>query len=348
MSAQKLVKVNGSYRNTPVPGVVFPLVKALTKGKKGDFVTVDGTTVSGYPDRHLRIKVASKSDYEFVKSDTPMGLPENAPKTVETDEEAIARIRDRFAILNEMTEATIEGTVRGMIVSGPPGVGKSYGVEHTLERSNTFTKLAGKKCKYEIVRGAMTALGLYALLFKWSDPGKVLVLDDCDTVLWDELSLNLLKGALDSSKHRRLFWNADSHKLRGEGIPDQYEFNGSIIFISNLKFDQITKSGRVGKIKDHLEAIISRCHYLDLTLDTMRDRMLRIHQIVGDGMLDDYKFSSDETKMIVDYIDEHKDKLREVSLRMVLKISDLYKMAPKNDHWKRLAETTCMHREVLV
>ena len=151
MSAQKLVKVYGSWRNAPVPGVVFPLVKALTEGKKGNFVTVDGTSVPGYPNSNLRITVANKSDYEFVKSDTPLGLPEDAPKNVETDEEAIARIRDRFSILDEMTEATIEGTVRGMIVSGPPGVGKSFGVESTLERSNTFTKLAGKKCKYEIV-----------------------------------------------------------------------------------------------------------------------------------------------------------------------------------------------------
>ena len=87
---------------------------------------------------------------------------------------------------------------------------------------------------------------------------------------------------------------------------------------------------------------------MDLTLDTMQDKMLRIHQIVGDGMLEDHKLTADEEKMIVKYIDDNKNKLREVSLRMVLKIADLFKMAPTNDKWKRLAETTCMVRKVTV
>ena len=355
MSAQVLVKVTGSYRNEPVQDMVFPLLKDFTVGKKGNSITVDCSEFSGHPwnkssNGKAQIKVADKSAYEFVSGDTPVGPadPAKRAKPVETDEEAIKRIRERFDILEEMTEATMEGTVRGMIVSGPPGVGKSFGVEHTLERSHTFNKLAGKSPKYMVVKGAMTALGLYCLLYNWSDKGRVLVLDDCDTILWDELALNILKGALDSGKHRRIFWNADSSKLRQEGIPDHFEFNGSIIFISNLKFDALTKGNRIGKIKDHLEAIISRCHYLDLTLDTMRDKMMRIRQIVGDGMREEHNLKEGDDQMLVNYIDENKDKLREVSLRMVLKVADLYNMAPKDEKWKRLVETTCMQRQPLV
>lgn len=346
MSAQ-MVKVFGEYRNTPIEGVVFPLTKGFTEGKKHNFITVDGTPVAGFPNRFIRVRVADKDAFTFVNKDVPAGTVDSTPISKETEAEAIERIRERFEILNEMTEATMEGTVRGMVVTGPPGVGKSFGVESTLEKHHTFNKLAGKKAKYAIIKGAMTPLGLYALLYNNSDPGMVLVLDDCDTVLWDELSLNILKGALDSGKHRRIYWNADSSKLRNEGIPDHFEFKGSIIFISNLKFDVHLASGRMGKIKDHLEAIISRCHYLDLTLDTMQDKMLRIHQIVGDGMLDDHKLSDAEEKMIVKYIEDNKEKLREVSLRMVLKIADLFKMAPKNEKWKRLAETTCMVRKIM-
>ena len=109
----------------------------------------------------------------------------------------------------------------------------------------------------------------------------------------------------------------------------------------------MVSGGRLGTVRDHLEAILSRCHYLDLTLDSMRDRMLRIKQIVGDGMLDDHKLAEGEKEMIVSYIEEHKYKLREVSLRMVLKIADLFKMAPRNEKWKRLAEMTCMKREII-
>jgi len=98
------------------------------------------------------------------------------------------------------------------------------------------------------------------------------VFDDCDSILQDELSLNILKAALDSKKTRKICWNTDSYKLRNEGVPDTFNFEGSAIFITNLKFENVKSK----KLQDHLEAIQSRCHYLDLTLDTERDKLLRI------------------------------------------------------------------------
>ena len=142
MSAQ-MVKVFGEYRNTPIEGVVFPLKKGFTEGKKHNFITVDGTPVAGFPNRFIRVTVADKDAFTFVGKDVPAGTVDSTPVSKETEAEAIERIRERFEILNEMTEATMEGTVRGMIVSGPPGVGKSFGVENTLEKHHTFNKLAG-------------------------------------------------------------------------------------------------------------------------------------------------------------------------------------------------------------
>ena len=139
------------------------------------------------------------------------------------------------------------------------------------------------------------------------------MLDDCDTVLYDETSLNLLKAALDSSKKRKISWNTDSALLRREGIPDTYEFKGSVIFITNLKFDKVR-----GKMKDHLDAIMSRCHYLDLTLDTTREKMLRCKQIVADGMLVEYGFSKKEQEEVMNFMFDNKDRMREISLRMVV------------------------------
>ena len=125
--------------------------------------------------------------------------------------------------------------------------------------------------------------------------------------------------------------------LHNEGIPDKFEFKGSIIFITNLKFEKTR-----GKIKDHLDAIMSRCHYLDLTLDTMHEKWLRCKQIVTDGMLNEYKFSETEQSDLLDYIHTNRNKLREMSLRMVLKIADLKKM--NGEKWKRYVEMTCMRR----
>ena len=256
----------------------------------------------------------------------------------ETDQQVMDRIATRFDILHDMTKAVIAGDVRAMIVTGPPGVGKSYGVEKELDKASMMDNIAGRPIKYEVVKGAMTALGLYATLYRHADANHVLVFDDCDSVLMDELSLNILKAALDSGKKRVLHWNADSNKLRSEGIPDKFEFKGGVIFITNVKFENV----RSRKLQDHLEALQSRCHYLDLTLDTMRDKFLRIKQIVATGELfKDYDLSKEMEGEVIAFMDTVKDKLREVSLRMALKIADLTKVSP---NWKQLAENTVMRR----
>ena len=258
--------------------------------------------------------------------------------TQETDEQIIERLRDRFAILDDMTRAVKAGKVRAMIVSGPPGVGKSFGVEAVLSKHDVFANVANdsKLKKYEVVKGAMSALGLYAKLFAYKDSKSILVFDDCDSVLLDDLSLNILKAALDSSKTRRICWNTDSRLLRQEGIPDAFEFKGGAIFITNIKFDNVKSK----KLRDHLEALESRCHYLDLTIDTEREKILRIKQIVGDGMLNEYDLSEEAKSEVIQFIDDNKKLLRELSLRMVLKIADLRVSFPQR--WQAMARVTCM------
>jgi len=328
--------VNGTYRNIEIKDAVFPLVKEYKEGKNGNFVTVDGSAVTGFPDRSIRIKVVDKSDFELLEDGESVASTEAAK--VETDEDIIERLRERFSILEDMTYAACDGVVRGMVVTGPPGVGKSFGVEAVLKDAGIMKKLSNDSLRrFGVEKGAATPIGLYQLLYDYSADGSVLVLDDCDSVLYDELSLNLLKAALDSGKKRTLSWRSESRALSNNGVPDQFEFKGSIIFITNVKFERTR-----GKLKDHLDAIMSRCHYLDLTLDTMRDKFLRCKQIVADGMLNEYKFSDEDKTDLMDYIYTNKNKLREMSLRMVLKIADLKKMNAKK--WKSYAESTCMRR----
>jgi hypothetical protein len=257
----------------------------------------------------------------------------------ESDEQILERLGERFEILTEMTKAVKSGDVRAMIVSGPPGVGKSFGVEEVLSKDGLFDTLGERKPRYEIVKGAMSALGLYAKLYEFSDAKNVIVFDDCDSVLMDELSLNILKGALDSSKKRYIAWNTDSRLLRSEGIPDRFEFKGAAIFITNIKFEHV----RSKKLRDHLDALESRCHYIDLQMDTNREKILRIKQVVNDaGMLDHFEFEQIQKDEVVEFIVANQDKLRELSLRMVLKIADLRKSFPKS--WTAMAKTTCMRR----
>ena len=338
MSTVKII--NGVYRNQSVQNVAFTLVKGFQTGAKGGYVTVnaDGYFGPDFPEV-VRVNVNSIEDLEFTGESVPVGefVAPIAKAPLETDEEVMTRIGERFDILDQMTKATIAGDVRAMIVVGPPGVGKSYGVEKQLEHSGLFDKLSGRKIKYEVIKGAMTPIGLYCTLYKHSDKNNVLVFDDCDSVFQDDLSLNILKAALDSGKKRRIYWNSDSSMLRREGVPDMFDFKGACIFITNLQFSNLKSK----KLQDHLEALQSRCHFLDLTLNTMRDRFLRIKQIYRKGELfADYDFTQEQGDMVIDFMEQNQTRLREMSLRMALKIADLTRVSDTN--WRALAATTCM------
>ena len=335
---------SGAYRTTEVSGQIFQLVEQYKNTAKGGYVTVkNGGRFPGFPE-DIRVKVDSMSDYEFVSEaefveagNTPVAEAVALDVAQESDEEVIERIRQRFEILDEMATAATTGDIRAMIVSGPPGVGKSFGVERIVEKACLFDVVSGKRLRAEVVKGSATAIGLYTTLYKYSDSNCVLVFDDCDSILLDDVCLNLLKGALDSGKKRKISWLSDSNMLRREGVPDSFNFNGSVIFINNLKFDQMKSQ----KLRDHLDALQSRCHYLDLTLDTMRDKVLRIKQIANDGALfAEYDFDKVVQDEIITFLEENKNKFREMSLRMAIKVADLRKSFPLK--WKAMATVTCM------
>ena len=130
--------------------------------------------------------------------------------------------------------------------------------------------------------------------------------------------------------------------LRREGVPDRFEFRGGAIFITNIKFENV----RSKKLQDHLAALESRCHYIDLQMDTEREKVLRIKQIVFQpesgqiGMLDAYDFDEATKNEVVDYIMDNKAQMRELSLRTVLKVADLRKSFPGN--WQAMARVTVM------
>lgn len=337
MSQATVLIRKGTYRNKSVNGMAFELVEQYKKTANGGHVTVkNNNTFPDCPDT-IRIKVDGVAAYEFVTGNADYAPVAEVVETAETEEQVMERIRERFEILTEMTKAATNGDIRAMIVSGPPGVGKSFGVEKEIEKATLLDQIAGKRLRAEVVKGSATPIGLYQALYKYSDANCVLVFDDCDSILLDDVCLNLLKGALDSGKKRKISWLSESSALRREGIPDSFNFNGSVIFITNLKFDQMKSQ----KLRDHLDALQSRCHYLDLTLDTMRDKLLRIKQIAADGELfTDYDFEQVTQDEIIDFMDTNKSKLREMSLRMALKIADLRKSFPLR--WKTMAATTCM------
>lgn len=347
--------VDGIYKirgnDTNISGMQFVLVEGYRLGTAGGFVTVEGGSANppnnGIPDRKIRVRCEGPDSYKLVSGELPTlhtidrstmvsAVRTAEPEIPETDSEIMARIRSRFKVLSEMTSAVKAGNVRAMIVAGPPGLGKSFGVEEVLTRDDLFNTLGNRKPKYEIVKGTMSALGLYCKLYEFSAKDHIVVFDDCDEILMESDSLNILKGALDTGPKRVISWNTDSSKLRNDGIPNSFEFKGGAIFISNIKFENV----RSKTLQLHLAALESRCHYVDMQLNTVREKMLRIKQVVADGMLDRYDFDQEVQDEVVTFVTDNRDKLRELSIRTVLKVADLRKSFP--DSWKTMAKVTVL------
>lgn len=334
-----IVIKNGIYAKSPIKNKRFEMVFAPREGKKGMYVTVKGEPL-GYADRNLRIFINSETDVTFMDGDKVIVEETVEVAPAETDEEIMDRMRKKFQILDGMTLAAIEGDVRAMIVTGPPGVGKSFGIEKVIESLDVMAKMGLHEGAVEPSSigmekvGAASALGLYQLLYEYSQPGSLLVLDDSDTVLYDEGGLNMLKAATDSGKTRKLTWRTESRILEDRGVPFEFEFEGAIIFVTNLDFENAR-----GKIGEHLKALVSRCHYLDMGIANSHEKFLRCKQIVRDGMLTSYNFEPFQEVAILDYIFENQKDLRELSLRMVKKIADLVKMDPTG--WMDYADQTC-------
>jgi hypothetical protein len=353
--------VKGEYRGNNSVSGVFPLVKGYVDGKLGGFVTIRNPNPEpGHPSVQ-RIKLAADA-FKLLDAagdelaahivvpgaDMPLqgtGAPNTDFETVfmesETEEEAMERIGDTFNMLDKITDACAQGIVRGLVVSGPPGIGKSFGVEKQLAAANLFAVIKTGEPNYEVVSGGVSSIGLYQKLYFNRRPEDVIVFDDCDGVLFEEECLNLLKAALNSGDKRRICWNKESRVLGDSGIPNEFDFEGGIIFLSNIDFDRSIARG--SRIASHLSAIMSRCHYLDLEIGSLRDRLLRIKQVVRDGMLKPFNFSEEQEAAVVAFTADNAEYLREVSLRMVKKIADFVKASPNG--WYEMAEATCLTKD---
>jgi len=355
------VMIKGAkWRRKEIDNVILPVVKDFRQTQNDGYgtITVDATSL-GYgivrlnlharqiavngviPTTPIKVEDERSSLVEEMRlsMDLPL-VPLQGEYNRETEESAIARISERFLILDEMTEAISNGYVKSMIVSGPPGVGKSFGVEQVLRQASVFELVGQQKMKHEFVKGSVSPIGLYKKLHEFSEKNHVIVFDDCDDVLLDPVSLSLLKAALDTSSRRYLSWNKESYLLQREGVPDRFEFRGGIVFITNLDFTAV----RSKVLRPHLDAMMSRCHYINLDINTMRDKFLRIKSVVKESdMLCDYCFCNNEQDMILNYLLENVSKFQEVSLRTVLKISDLVKMK-QGEGWERIAQVTLMKK----
>jgi hypothetical protein len=234
-------------------------------------------------------------------------------------------INARFGFVEKLVSMVADSVQPSAVITGEGGLGKTYTVTKTLaDKGYTdVSDLAGfqagailnmRKC-FTMVKGFSTAKGLYRTLFE--NQKSVIVFDDCDAVLRDPVALNLLKGALDSYGKRVISWNAD---MRDEDLPRSFEFQGRVIFISNMTQDKID------------QAIRSRSMMIDLTM-TLDQKIDRMEYIAGSAeFLPEYdaKIKTDALGLIR----EIKDDCKEISLRTLIAVA---KIRGAGGDWKSLA-----------
>jgi len=164
----------------------------------------------------------------------------------------------------------------------------------------------------------------------------VIVLDDADSIFNDEEALNILKALCDSSVNRTVSWLKDSQSLKDDEVPNSYTFDGAMIFISNLDFQQFVDEGR-NKYSQHFEALMSRSLYLDLRLHNRDELAVWVSHIAKEGHIFIREgIEADVGQNILQFISDHKKDLRELSIRTLLKACQLAKTQP-ND-WEPIAE----------
>lgn len=252
-------------------------------------------------------------------------------ETKETDAQIEAKLAERFEILDVLAEACTVGNARALIVSGPAGLGKSYTIEKRLREWDP------NETNHAIIKGYVRATGLVKLLYAYREEGQVLVFDDADAIFFDDVSLNLLKAVCDTTERRRVSWLSEGKLIdedTAEIVPRSFDFNGTIIFITNYDFDAMIDRGH--KLAPHLEALVSRAHYIDLAMKTRRDYLIRIRQVIKQGLLS--YLNMNEQMDVINFIEANHSSLRELSLRVAIKIGNLRKA---NKQWEKLAKITC-------
>ena len=268
------------------------------------------------------VKRSNKAHMDYVIRKAQSESNSVAPVT-----ESRFSINQRFGFVSDMVTMLANGAQASVVVTGPGGLGKSFTVSQTLTALGfkdvsvlddiaVGTVLKTAKT-FRVIKGYSTPKGLYRTLYENKDG--VIVFDDCDSVLKDPTSLNLLKGALDSYSRRIISWRAD---IKDEDLPTSFEFKGRVVFISNLSASNID------------QAILTRSLAVDLSMTT-KQKVERMRHLLSTG-----EFMPEFDKTVkadaMDLIEKHQDTVKELSLRTLIQVTKIRQSAGKN--WSDLAE----------
>lgn len=242
-------------------------------------------------------------------------------------------LEENYENVEKYVKGVCKGKFRSVIVNGPPGVGKTFSVD-------SYLKQHAQNGSYKVVAGHMTPLSLYGNLYQYRNHGDVLVLDDIDSVFSKIEGINLLKAAMDTKPIRRVNWESASAAVSSLGLPQGFEFNGSIVLISNIGF-----SRKTNKLQEHLSALKDRSYSLQVS-DGSNEALFQqvCFMVVKKGLLQSFNLSKQQESLILDYISDNIDSLHKISLRLAMKLASL--MTSNPNEWISMADSGLLNETI--
>lgn len=131
---------------------------------------------------------------------------------------------EQFEALQSYITFINKGLINSLFIYGLPGIGKTDIVTNTLKKISP---------KYKYYNGGIKGAYDLARILYFNRNNKVIVFDDFDTILENKECKRLLKAALQDHPVRQISWVDHARNSKRDGIPEQFEFTSTVIFISN-------------------------------------------------------------------------------------------------------------------
>jgi len=219
-------------------------------------------------------------------------------KVVKKDTEVYVKIKNpNIDSAENYVRMVGTGHLKGCILIGPPGLGKTKIVTHTLSDIDV---------PYILYGGHITLAEIYEFL--WENNDKLIFFDDVSQIVNKVEIMEMLKQALNNTGSRVIHYR--SKNVLNPGVPNHFEFTGRVIMAFNL----------MDKKNPNVKAIMDRCPPIELNFSRKEilEAMYLIAKAQGGGLLEYEK--AIVTKEIEDYTDSSMD----ISLRKQAQAFKIY------------------------
>lgn len=269
------VEYDGQYFATKTDAIKYLISKGMTNPEISKALGVAAPNISivrkkmetetGVPLQ--KVRVTKNGPSVSAINTTEQNSFENKPIT---DDD----VRIAYKTMNYFIDAVLNKRMYGMIISGPPGVGKSQTLENKIEEKGLkpLTLKVIKKTEtiknedgedenvetaeteyvgdYTKVKGSITTASFYEEICR--NRHGLIIFDDCDSMFKSSDGKNLMKAMLDSKKRREVSYytktavfvnpddDAEIKRVLDDGkVPKNIVFDGQFIAITNLPLGAI-------------------------------------------------------------------------------------------------------------